>query len=502
MNKKLSLLLILMFISSVIFFRGNILFVDDIYLHFFDRGIHIIKNFCYGTWLMHLQNILMYCIPHFIDINIQEWALSFGVLFKSFIISLIILYYIKIIKLKIKDDKIIIPLALILYFLIFICAKYITIVDFIIYEGFFRFIIPALLMLMYFYYYLKYDKNDRNNLLKLTMFGVITASSSEIAAVITTCTTFLLFIFDKKKDNKKSILIVLSSLIIGTLFLFLTKGFSEHLLQKVDITTITITNIINSVPDFFKVYNTKLIINFKFYYIGIIILIILNLLRKKKLEIYLPIFLIVSINVFFISLIILGKTSYFGEYWIEHGDLYITTSYIYALSFMLLSSYISDLNNKYNIIISVILILISLYMIHPLYYSIKYLQNTISNERDYSYMRDKIRMYYAYKAQTSIIPPYSHLDSFWTLMKDYRIKIGETNNYSIMYSSYDSLENYYYTNVYGHSKTFNKNSYVFANSDKEAIEKFEENGGTLAEIYTGKYKFSNLSDENFVLNKS
>ena len=114
-------------------------------------------------------------------------------------------------------------------------------------------------------------------------------------------------------------------------------------------------------------------------------------------------------------------------------------------------------------------------------------------------MRDKIRLFYIYKNENGIMPAFAEFDSFFNLIKETTIPIGQNETKVSENSHYDKLEKSYFMHVYRLYKYDLKNVRVL-DSDKKAIEIFLQNGGNFNEMYNGNYTFKKLTEQNFVLN--
>ena len=450
---------------------------------------------------MGLENVLMFFIPDILGINIQDWALSFGVFFKSLIMTLIVYINIKFLKLENSDNKIIIPLGCMSYLLIFIMLKQFLFIDFIIYEGFFRFIIPVLLLEIFFYNLYKMVVKSENNIKTVCVTGFLTAASSPVAMVISLSVFFMSCLL-KLKEHKKYFILTGIFLLLGIYTLISNDGFHSHFENKIKDNIITIDYIIELFPEFIKYYFEKIIFNFGFYYLLIIMLILINL--KKKIDIckvIFPLFIIIGINIFLFSLIILGKTSFDQTFWITHRDIYSIIIPLYILSLIMLTGNsiinCSEINRKRILAVFVIICIILL----PLFYkSGMYLHNSLLSIKNHSYMRDKIRLFYIYKNENANMPEFSKFNSFFNLIKETETEIGQNEiNNSFLDNHYEKLEKNYFINVYKLYKYDLKNANVME-SDKKALEIFLHKGGNIDEVYKGKYKFSKLKEKDFVLN--
>ena len=139
--KKLNIgqyVIALFFISIAVFSfflqKNNVLYLDDIMLDFFKNGIKFhVPLIGYGTWTLQFQNQLLYYLPHKLGLNIQDWALIFGGVFKSVIITGISFLLYKFIRTEKTPLIIALPLTFIFYSLLVILITNLTVNDFVIY---------------------------------------------------------------------------------------------------------------------------------------------------------------------------------------------------------------------------------------------------------------------------------------------------------------------------------------------------------------------------------
>ena len=498
----------LIFIVSCFIFCDGVLIGDDIYFKFLAFGIKISKDFSYGSWLMDVQNILMYYIPHKLNINIQDWALTFGTYIKATIITSFSLIYLKIMQLKNIKNKIAFPCALLFVFLHIILLKKTWFIDFIIYEGFFRFTIPSLLLLIFLYQFYKFILQKSNNINFLSILGIITASSSEICAIISIISIFLYEIYaifsnDTNKQKNYSITQILLSLIIGFIILINSDGFQGHFQDKLNNININPNINLGIFYEFAKLFFKKIILDYSIVHISFLTMFLFVLKSSKsKLEKFFPISIIISIFTFSFSLIFLGETSYSGNYWLVHKDFHtiFISLFLFCLA-ILLSIVLSAKNNKLNTKkIICYLITIGILLLPPLYSSISFIKKSNNNIKQHSYIRDKIRLFYLYKNQVPIMPYFSSFEAFFSLIKNHNIAFGDNIiiKKEIPTLHYERLEKHYFKTTYNvEIKPYTEEIKIV--TDKQALYFFKENGGTIDEIYLKKYKFSDLKNWKFVL---
>lgn len=498
--------LIIIFFICLYIFTGNVLIADDIHFEFFPDGIKFYKELHYGTCVMEMQNILMYWIPYKLNINIQDWVSSFGALFKSFIIMSVIYLYFKFIRLEKDDIKITIPLLIIIFYTFFIYVKSAFIYEYTIMGGFFRFLLPVLFELIFIYEYYKLFTNRKFNKSILFLSAIISTLSSPITASVSIILVFISLIYKSVfiKDLNKTHIYILITIIASFTFLFFNHEFQNDIILKTQNNPIMIDKIFRDIPEFLALYSKEIIISRWIYYVPYIVLLLITLITKNdKTKSYFSLFLLISINAFMLSLVIMGKTEYMQRYWFYHSDLFSTLIPLYILSYIIVfMNYISTFSEK-KINKITIFFIICIILIFPKFCdSADYTKKTIINIRNHSYIRDKIRMFYFYRNEPPIMPIFAEFHPFHCLLKMNKvINFGENgvtrqDIYKVSVF-YNFLETAYYRYVYNITPS---KQYFIKDDDKSALEIFIQNGGSIDEIYSGKYKFTNLNNKNFVLN--
>ena len=191
----------------------------------------------------------------------------------------------------------------------------------------------------------------------------------------------------------------------------------------------------------------------------------------------------------------LGKTSYKQNFWLDHDDIYCVFIALFLFVLVSLFSYFVEVFELRKKIVLSFVVIITLSLIYPFSLCIKDLRESINTISEYSYIRDKIRLFYSYKESK----PYSSLYLFsrpaWILTRFFPFNESET----VIFFAKNTFDNYYYPICYKHNITSHKADYTFLEFG-DLKKKFEEDGGTLKEVYSNDYDFSKLSDKNFVLN--
>ena len=495
---------------------GSVLCGDDIYFEFLFGGIKLKKNFVYGTWVMQSINIVLYYIPYKLHINIQDWNALFGCILKTSIVTTIFIYLYKFLKYLKLNTKLSLITVSIMFSLFWILQSNINFVDFIITQGFYRFIFVALLYEIFLYYCFKVFNGEEIKLAYLAGLSFIVASSSETIGLISGITIFFLLLIsllENRKEikitNLKIFFTLFSFVILGFFCLSLTIGFQDNLNYKLGNYTISIVQIIKSIPEYSIIYIKQFIPILP--YIAIIALSsIFALLRNKnntKRNIIFIVVILLSLFIYTYSFILLGKTSYDKDYWILHVDLY---SIVYIITIIMLTLSIgvaiSTIEITKKTIICLFIILISLLI--PTYNACCILKGTLDNIRFLSYLRDKIRLYYRYKDIPNSLPQFSKFMMFkYCTSKD---KIDPYKNiYVTILRTYETEDEIgeqmgkdYYSTLYNAEINEKNKTVNIADMNEIALDYYTKNGGTFDEIYTNKYKFSDLANKDFVLNNN
>lgn len=501
---------IFLFIFTFFLLRGNVLNSDDIYFNFLTSPTIELKfDFIYGTWIMALQNFLMYYLPYKLGINLQAWALSFGVLFETSIIVFLIAYIMKFSSKNIGNIGYFTfsILSFLLYFILLRDKHY---VDLLLYSGFFRFILPSLLLVIFAHTLYKFFKDEKVNIVYLLIIAFLTSSSFEIVSALIMATCILVF-FAKLiylKRNKITLnykfylkwLAVFGSSLSGFLFLFFSTGFQRHLNMKTS-SLISFDEFLELFIPFSRFFFSEIIVKYWYLYVLFILICTFLLIKHNSLKTFYVVsyslISIISLYTVYFSLILLGKTSYHQNFWLDHDDIYC--SFITLLIFVLVAllSYFVEVFSVRKKLVLLFIGIITLSLTYPFFICIKDLRSSIETISEYSYIRDKIRLFYSYKKTK----PYSSLYLFsrpaWILTRFFPFEESDI----LIEDAKNIFDNNYYPICYKHNITSHKTDYTFLEFG-ELKKKFEADGGTLQEVYFLDYDFKKLSDKDFVLNSS
>ena len=494
----------LLFALLLYLFCGNILSVDDIYYSFLaDAKITLHREYFYGTWLMPLQNLLMYYLPYKLGINIQDWAQYFGAFLESSFIFILFWYYSKFFESAKVSKKMNLFLTSISFMLLFFLLNLLNFKDILIYSGFFRFVVPSVLLVVWCYYLYKIFKSQSFGtvgFIVFLLFSVLTASSSEVAGFMCIIFSFVLLVYSlmNKKECGKKLMVISAVLVLGLLILLLTKGFQAHFSGKIQNNILSFETVAVNFLPYLKACLKKLFPINGFLFVLLCILMFLNKrVENSKDEMIFSLSLFSAIVVFALSLVILGKTHYSGGYWIEHTDIYV---FMYILYIVLIDVLLINILNQK----SKKILLVCFFALLPLFFvSSVHLRVSINNIKDLTYLKDKMMMYYmSLPEQEKIILPYAlYNNSFYTLIGHVYV---DFNAFLNLYSRDFSLKDKEFLEMYKYSMYVNyypfvykfkfngKNLPVEFIDGRSAMKIFNEMGGDYSEIKNHKYHFSDL----------
>ena len=505
--------LLIIFFTSLYMMKDSVLFFDDIVNHFLPGGISFYKDFYYGSWVMELQNIIFYYIPYKLEINLQDWALNTAGIIKSIIITSLMYCCICIIKLHYKGKTIRYCSVLIFYYLF---IKYVSdrqFGDFMIIEGFFRFILPSVLICAFLYKFYNFAVLKKTIDFSLYFLAFICASSSEIASSICLISVMLVvihFLIEKEnKQNIKNSVLIFLTLTAGTVFLICSTGFQAHFIHKHSEELISIGAVLSYLPEFFKIFYNKLICDFKFYYLIVFVFIFLQYKRISKIRIFFPLYIIFACLFFCFSLVIMGKTSYLNDFWLQHADIYTVITIVMNFVILLsLCNYLAYANKKEEKILLVLFLITAILTVNPFINTVRTISSTVTNTRNYVYLRDKIRLFYAYRNEIPVMPIITCVTFTYNPVAN--INVVDTDTYIPKYGAditsdintkvYEQMQKNYYPIVFKKTKDMFTHEHIIEDSII-AIQKFKSLGGSTEEIKADKTVFSKLSDEKFVLNQ-
>ncbi len=493
-------------------FNHNVLTADDLQYYFLTQNptIHEVW-FNYGSWVMPFQNIALYVLPYKLGIHFQSWCCITGSLLKAISMAgvfICIFYSLIIRKIKYTHSSI---LSFIALFSLFVCLSKTHYTDFLINEGFFRFIFPSCLMIFCLCLLYRQIFYKKNNLLLLCILSFMTAYSSEIVASIMIFISFILLmhkILNFSHSNKSEFIpfvIIFISSLSGLAKLVLTYGFKYHFETKVGSLSLHLNSFFSNLPEFFTDFCSTIIFDYWIFWVLFIILFIINIRLNSHKDNLFASLITMAVLVSAFSLVLLGKTHYQGGFWIKHLDIY--TFYISAGVYSLILLFIPTIKiisekNYFGILLFISLIPISLLFVK----NSAMLHERIRILEDYAYLRDKMVAFYAYSDLPLVFPLYTQINNvLYYNMPDIH-HINQDTNIEEEYM-YDLDEKDGFLEMFRHYYPISYNINISPEADditilpsKEAMEYFFSKGGKCDEIYNRSYKFENLRDKDFVLN--
>ncbi len=501
------LLLLAIFGINFYYLHNNVYCIDDLIYHFLEYPLSLFRDYHYGTWIMPFQNLLMYILPYKLGINFQDWAGTTGTTIKSLTMTGLMFCFLKTFLTEKISKNISCYLSLFMFFLLFHLFGQNKFVDFIIMSGFFRFLIPAALLIFSLYLVFKHFLGHKTNLFLILPVCFLTAWSSEIAAGILLINALVLLIYmETKAKNIKELLPYLAFLLtvlVGAFVLVSSKGFYFHLTDKLGTQAVSLSAIYGNLREFSKVFLHSLIIKYSLLWLCALLFIRYNL---KKGEIKYNIFgfsVLLGVFLFGFALIFMGKTNYDGGFWIEHKDIYsvFIPAVLYSISTLALPFIKHNIDKKW-----LKKVFIALFIMSGIFFTFsgKKLYSELSAIKDYTYLRDKIRLFYLYKGETPIYPMSTHIFladkniSGILKQKNDSDKYFDENFIKENSDGYSTLDKYYYPLNY-RVKIEGDITPKFLNH-KDGLKTFTQNGGSYEEVLKRKYRFKDLNNKDFVLN--
>ena len=452
-------------------------------------NVQFTRDYCWGTWVTNLQNILLCYLPYKLGINLQDWSLSIAGIIKSIVITSLAYLCIKFIKLNNCGNSFMRFFTVLLLYMLYISIQANNSVDFIINLGFFRFVIPSLLIYIFLYKFYNLITQKTKLDFWLLFFAFICASSSEIAAFITLTIVFcsILYLIRPSKFRDIGIngniiynIIILFVLIAGTFILVNSNGFQGHFYGKLERNEFPVTQYFDEFTQFFY---KKIIYNFYGLYFLLIVFMYFQYKKVSTFKLLFPIFIILSCWLFCFLLIILGKTSYNNYFWLDHYDIYTIIVPVLALAILIsFCNFLSTSNEMVKKYIGILILITVFILFFPFINNVKIIKNELKDTKNYIYLIDKITLFSHYKNDSTEL----WLPHFRYMNKGYRQGM---------------VECYYYPIVYKLNAKINIKNEVFV-SKNEVIERFKELGGLIDEIEQNKIKFSNLENKDFVLSNN
>lgn len=502
-----------LFALIIFVMQNHVLMADDIVLNFLTNGgITLKRAYYYGSWVMPLQNLVLYYAPYKLSqlsfiphINLQDWAQVVGGLFESSVIFLLIKYFSKFFDIT-KIGTVQKLLWTILTFILFNNFMYrLEYLDIIVYSGFFRFILPSVMMCIFIFYLYKYLKNKEGNVIFLCILALLTASSSEIVGAILFVTCFGVLITARKNENSKQLMLIMLAAALGLAVLVLSVGFHSHFSAKLGHDIKNLSILLKDLLPFCQVYIKQMFLDNELFFIAFMFLLLLNIKNRDKdsynSEIILSVSMLIGFLLFAFMLVILGPTLNGDDYWVVHIDIYSVLYLVFIIAYILLLQNIIKDNFNTKAFNAALIILILICM--PAFNSeLTQLRTLMSNIKDITYVRDKMVLFYLRNNEKDIIlPDAAFRDNIYELQKNMRIhfydflyfyKFDYIQEYrDVVYDEYYAMFDNYFKHIYK-LKTIPKDVKIEHINGADAMLYYENLGGTYHEVQEHKYRFSDL----------
>jgi len=515
-NFVLFILFASVFFFSFAMLNNNVLCYDDVILLSDSTASGLkahLENINYGTWVLQAENVLLFYLPYKLGFNIQDWACSFGGIIKALVVSGFGVVFYNFIKTEKLPLKISLPFVLFFFFLYVILIFKTSNIDLTIYHGFFRFVFSSLLMTVFTFMYYKLFVYKKCNLFVILPFSVITAASSEVTAAILLSMVFISVItkifWNKYRHsnhnlNLKNDFLIFLCLCTGLILLCISSGFQVHLDNSSKIQGFR--DYVNLFCPFVKMFVKTIILNYIWIYICCIISYLL-ILKKSTTKIAVrkitfSIISVLSVWTFAFSLILMGKGSRGGSFWLDHPDIY---SILIPLLIIAVIIPVGFVFHKYLVkaehIITALLIGGLLLTYQPLIISYKNMNSILNTIKVLAYTRDKMLAFCYYNNFS--LPQSDIIDYMYISIEDINPENTDKPICKIddMDFFHDVLNDSYMPFIYGIKEPETSKKIYGIITLKDTAQYLKSKGFTIDETKSGKYKFSDIKNKNFVMNK-
>ncbi len=385
---------------------------------------------------------------------------------------------------------------------------------------------------IYYIYLATTLKIKRTNwfwLIAVSLCGYIAGTSVEITFESIVILTLLIIVYNvitllvfksvKNNNFKKSYVFNLDkNFFIPVFFMFLGIILFVTSDKFNDVTSYR-CNLVDTIPLIIKEFSIAFlnlyVIKYGLYWVtSIIIAVMTSIIAVKRNEfkkILFPLFMQISLMIAIFSLI-MGTTTFYipGQFWLSHINLKFLIAFLFLYPFLIMLSYLlknwTRQSNKFGklIIFSINKIILILLIIEIIILKVN--SEYIFSKNSFYYNIKK-----SYYICEKIIRFYSLQDKIPELPAEYIEDILGANregNASLFRPELIDKE----TNLYKETMYFNVYYYkIYKNQGNipqtyqisdSAMKKFKTDGGSFTEDELNKLKFSNLFNENFVLNKN
>ena len=217
--------------------------------------------------------------------------------------------------------------------------------------------------------------------------------------------------------------------------------------------------------------------------------------RNELHKVILPLFLQISVLVVMYSLILCGKTMS-NNFWIKRSDVLLLYELVTLIPAFMYLSYLVVKIKKYqdNVIYVITCFFVGLgisllYMILMFHGSLSHYANLWLSYKKHLYINEKIMRYYILKDEVPVIRTPAHKNIVLTSVTAIN-PFTKKKEYK-----YKELQSAYFQKIYK-TDEFERKGYIV---DKEALNKFYNNGGKFTDRELKDLNFQKLLDDNFVL---
>ncbi len=533
-NYLVFLLMLFTIFLIIVFSKYNCILYDDFIecSYSLDEGIfdsllpgELVHGGGYTT--IFLTKLMTFGIPYMFKIHPEDFISTIAPLIKGFLYSIIFFISVKCVLIRNKSNWLFFfSMMFLTFYLIYFLHRtdLMSIHDNI---TFFRYVFCTLFYFIFFsYIYQTIVYKSTLSIIKILvlLFSIVTVASNLETIIFSFCLFFVLIImynliihyiyfFDKNKNIKRIYKYRLSTkfYLPVALFYIITflytnssryyanfhwRGFGDFIFLP------------ENVIEFFYVFCKLYILDNIVFWALLITLIIIfvrikgSIVQKKKLICIL--FMIFSINAVYFSLIIFGKNSYEGNYWISDVKLFVSYKILLlAPAFLILDDVLKHINIKYKkmylFIVSFFLFIVSLYYAFCIYNN----RNNFSScyiFKKVNYINEKMYRFFYLKGETPYLikeNPIAH-DTKWVPFPFIELMNQKQDIYSRNeLCSYEETRTSVYIQKTYDVRLSNGVKYCLSN---DAFDKFTNSGGVISRKELMNLKFSNLKNPEFVLN--
>ncbi len=444
-----------------------------------------------GYWLL---TFLAYSLPNYIlHINPSDFiSFQHGIIRGCFVVitlSMLLMFFRQ--SCKNKGFQLLVYFLLCgLFFYLGVWSNIITLN-----YSFYRYFL-SLLPMGYLFYYLyrhttvKHKKQNKPQIVLACFCAYIVGMSSEIEIYSTLTLFFLLLGFSLLTKSAKNfklnfgadVWIILGVFLISMLIFTTSSGFREVAGER-GMSHIVIN--LGIIKEYSALYLKNCFINvwglWALFIAAFIYAFRIALKRKNDIKkLIFPVLLQLSLFIVMFSLVLCGKTNYFGTYFIVHENVLSLFYFLTTIPALIFFGYCLK-NMKSDVLKTTLGIILFLSACFLMANSHEINSKYLLQLRAKSYILQKIALYEFYKDNQIFFPPEV-----------------ETHYFPGIYNEDNIFEfKYFIKDVYNTDRILETPLTI----DENAIEKFTQLGGSFGEKEIEELKFQNLNNESYVLKK-